>query len=131
MGVACIVPGTLCSVSGMSLLGSWALTQQLCSSKPYNLPSPPRGPAEAGGVTHAQPLPPVGDPCSEGVWPVPEVPVAGAQHPAGSIPVGTWNPAGPHRTQGLASGGGPRGCSAQACSATPPHWYRTRPCCLA
>jgi hypothetical protein len=50
-----------------------------------------------------QPLPPVGDPGSEGVWPVPEVPVTGAQHLIGSIPVGIWNSARSHGTQGLAN----------------------------
>lgn len=46
--------------------------------------------------------------------------MAGAQHPAGSIPVGTWSLAGPHGIQGLASGGGPGGHSAQAYSTTTP-----------
>ena len=79
------------------------------SSEPCNLHSLPGGPTKEGGTTHTQPLPPVGDPCSEGVRPVPEVLAAGAQHQAASIPVGTWNPARPHRTQGLTSRGVPRG----------------------
>lgn len=108
-------------------MGSWAFVKL----EPCHLHSLPGGPTKAGGETPTQPLPPVGDLCSEGVRPVPEVLVAGAQHPAGSIPVGTWNPARPHRTQGLTSRCGPRGRSSQACSASHPHWCRTCPCCLA
>ena len=80
----------------------------------------PRESEKAGRATHPQPLSPVGDPNSEGVRQVTEVPVAGAQHPAGCIPVGTWSSARPHRTQGLDSGGRPRGPSAQAYSTPPP-----------
>lgn len=63
---------------------------------------PLEAPTETSGVTHLQPLPPVGDPSSEGIWPVPEVPLTGAQLADSSIPTDTWNAASPYRTLGLA-----------------------------
>lgn len=91
---------------------------------------PPEAPTESGGVTHLQPLPPVGDPGSEGVWPVPEVPVTGAQFPDTAIPKDTWNAARPHKTN--------RGQSQEQLrpSLNCPcplgvAWPGTSPCCLA
>ena len=118
MGVACVCQGP--RVLLQVCLWDRGTPQ---SSEPCNLHFLPGRPTKAGGTTHTQPLPPVGDPCSEGVRPVPEVLAAGAQQQAASIPVGTWNPARPHRTQGLTSRGGPRGRAAQACSATCPQEY--------
>lgn len=92
------MPGTLCGVTGTGLLGSWCSHSTPGALSPALCLSLPRASAKAGGATHAQPLPPVGDPCSEGVRQVAEVLVAGAQHPAGSVPVGTWNPARPRGT---------------------------------
>lgn len=63
---------------------------------------PLEAPTETAGVTHLQPLPPVGDPSSEGIRPVPEVPLTGAQLADSSIPTDTWNAASPYRTRGLA-----------------------------
>lgn len=81
-------------VTGTSLLGSRVRSQQLCSSEPYGRRPPAQRTGKSRRGTHAQPLPPVGDPRSEGVWQVAEIPAAGAQLAASSVPVGTWNPAG-------------------------------------
>lgn len=47
------VPGTLCGVTGMSLLGSWATARTpFLSSEPCNLHTPPGGPTKPGVFTH-------------------------------------------------------------------------------
>lgn len=82
------VPGTPCSGTGTTLLGSRGSHSSSVALGPPALQPPPREAAEAGGATHTQPVPPVRDPCREGSWQVAEVPAAGAQLAAGSVPVG-------------------------------------------
>lgn len=80
------------------------LEHQVLSPQTTALPAT-RGYHRNSKVTHTQPLPPVGDPSSEGVWPVPEVPKTGAKLPDSSIPMNNWNATRSHGTKGLAPGG--------------------------
>lgn len=83
------MPGTPCGSTGTTLLGSRGSHSSCVALGPPALQPPPREAAEAGGATHTQPVPPVCDPCREGARQVAEVPAAGAQLAAGSVPVGT------------------------------------------